>query len=74
MQCNLLRYATGQQKLKPVTKYVTKRTYVLVEHMSQVGDLRNHSGTDPSVTMAAAFCLAAIELVELLTEELAGAS
>jgi len=73
LQCNLLRTATGQQRLKPVTKYVTKRTYVLVEHMSQIGDLRNHSGGEPSLTMAAAFCLAAVELVEVLTEELASA-
>ena len=38
--------------------------------MNQVGDLQNHSGVDPTVTMAAAFCMTAIELCELLIQDL----
>jgi hypothetical protein len=49
---------------------VSKATYVALEHMNQAGDLKNHSNVDPTVTMAAAFCMTAIALCELLAKEL----
>ncbi|MEZ4447335.1 MAG: hypothetical protein R3B72_50120 [Polyangiaceae bacterium] len=69
-QCALLRVATGQHRVSPVAKQVTKSTHVLIEHMNQFGDLKNHSKDDPSVTMAVAFCFAAVELLEALNREL----
>lgn len=69
-QCALLRLATGQHRIRAISAKVTKRTYVLVEHMNQIGDLKNHSRSEPTVTMATAFCMAAIELVESLGREL----
>ena len=69
-QCALLRWATGQARIRPIAGKVSKSTYVLIEHTNQVGDLKNHSEGGPSVTMAVAFCMAAIELVETLAREL----
>lgn len=70
LQCGLLRLATGQQRIRPTTTKISKTTSVLIEHMNQVGDLKNHSDGDPTITMAVAFCMAAIELVESLAREL----
>jgi len=70
LQCALVRLATGQQRISAAAKKVSKATYVALEHMNQVGDLKNHSTVDPTVTMAAAFCMTAIELCELLIRDL----
>jgi hypothetical protein len=70
-QCGLLRLATGRQFAAPVVKRVSKATYVLVEHMNHVGDFVNHAKGEPSLTMAVAHCLAAVELVESLARDLA---
>jgi hypothetical protein len=70
MQCAVLRMATGQQRIPPVAAKVSKNIYALIEHTNQVGDLKNHSKGDPSITMAAAFCMAAIELVEAVARDL----
>jgi hypothetical protein len=70
MQCGLLRLATGQPRINAITAKVSKGTCVLLEHANQIGDLKNHSKGDPSVTVAVAFCMAAIELVEALAREL----
>lgn len=73
-QCGLLRLAMGRQGLKPVARYTSRTTHALIEHMNGLGNVRNHS-TDPvTVTLAAAFCLAAIELCESLARDLAGAA
>lgn len=69
-QCGLLRLATGQQYVKPSTRRISKSSYVLIEHMNQIGDLKNHTTTEPSLTMAVAFCFAAIELAESLGRDL----
>ena len=68
-QCALLRLATGQNRIRPIAARVSKATYVLIEHMNQVGDLKNHSKGAPTITMAVAFCMAAIELAEALGPE-----
>lgn len=70
-QCGLLRIATGGQFVKPLTKRVSRPTYVLLEHMSHVGDLRNHTKGEPTLSMAVSFCMAAIELTESLGRDLA---
>jgi hypothetical protein len=69
-QCGLLRIATGGQFIEPVVKRVSKPTYVLVENMNHFGDLKNHFKGEPTLTLAVAFCMAAIELVESLGREL----
>jgi hypothetical protein len=69
-QCGLLRIATGGQFIDPVVKRVSKPTYVLVEIMNQFGDLKNHFKGEPTLTLAVAFCMAAIELMESLTRDL----
>lgn len=69
-QCALLRVATGQQRVSPVAKKVTKSTHVLIEHMNQLGDLKNHSKDEPTITLAVAFCFSGIELLESLKREL----
>jgi hypothetical protein len=70
MQCALLKTATGEARILRIASKVSKSTYALIEHTNQVGDLKNHTQSDPSVTMAVAFCMAAIELVETLAREL----
>ncbi|MCB9694316.1 MAG: ATP-binding protein [Alphaproteobacteria bacterium] len=69
-QCGLLRLATGQQRLKPVTQHVSKSSFVLIEHIHNLGNLKNHSSGEPSVTLAVSFVFAAIELTESLAREL----
>ena len=71
-QCNLLRLITGTEKHAPVSQFVTKPTYLLVDHLQSVGDFGQHKGDDTvSVPIAAAFCLAAIGLCESLSRDLA---
>ena len=69
-QCGLLRLATGQQHSPRITERISKGTYVLIEHMKEVGDLGNHVQGTPTLTMAVAFCMAAIELAESLSRDL----
>jgi hypothetical protein len=69
-QCGLLRLATGKQGVRPIASKVTKTAYVLLEHMSQVGDWKNHSKGTPTVSMASAFCATAIELLDTLASDL----
>ena len=70
-QCGLLRLATGGQFVAPVAKRACKATYVLVEHMNQMGDFANHAKGEHSLTMAVAYCLAAVELIESVGRDLA---
>jgi hypothetical protein len=70
-QCSLLRLATGQLRIPPIAGKVSKSACVLLDHMNHVGDLKNHSKGEPTLTMAVAFCFAAIELAEVLGRDLA---
>jgi hypothetical protein len=70
-QCALLRLATGQHRIRPIAARASKSTYLLIEHMSQIGDLKNHFRGEPTLTMAVAFSMAAIELAESLSRDLA---
>lgn len=73
-QCELLRLATGRQRVKPVTLKTSKAAYVLIEHVKQLGDLKNHSKAPATQMLAAAFCMTAIELCETLARELGPAA
>lgn len=69
----VLRFAMGRQGVPRVTRYVTKRTYILLSTLKDAGDFGQHpdSGQTPVGTLAV-WCLAAIELLERLHAELPG--
>jgi hypothetical protein len=69
-QCALLRLASGQQRIRPITTRVSKATCVLIDHMSHMGDLKNHHRGPTTLMMGVAFCASAIELTESLAREL----
>ena len=73
-QCNILRLVTGTRNTRRQSKYVTKATYLLVNHLQSVGDFGQHRSDFPeakvSIGFAAAVVLTAISLVECLTGEL----
>jgi hypothetical protein len=56
-----LRHLVNQQNAKP--------TYVLVESLNHLGDLENHFKGEPTLTLAVAFCVSAIELVKSLNRD-----
>lgn len=71
-QCYLLRLITGTDKNpRRVAKFVTKPTFLLVDHLQSVGNFGQHrEGQEVTVPLAAAFCLSAIELCDRLSREL----
>ena len=73
-QCHVLRLITGSDRISRQSKYVTKTTSLLVEHLHSVGNFGQHRSQYPeaeiSVGFAAAVVLAAISLVESLTSDL----
>lgn len=73
-RCKALRQATGTDRFRRVTKYVTKTTSLLVDQLQSVGDFGQHRSDYPesSVSMgfAAQAIFAAIELFVALEEEL----
>ena len=71
-QCRILRVITGTEGNDPVAKFVTKRTYLLVDHLQSVGDFGQHRGGETvTLPIAASFCLSAISLCESLARDLA---
>lgn len=76
-QCNILRLATGTEKVRRQSRYVTKTTYLLIDHLQSVGDFGQHRPDFPetrvTVGFAASVVLAAIALVESLTADLSSA-
>ena len=70
-QCGILRIVTGTVEHAPVSKYVTKPTYLLLDHLQSVGDFGQHQDDNMiSVSSAAAYCLSAISLCESLAQDL----
>lgn len=72
-QCTVLQLITGsRQGLDPISKYVTKPTYILVNHIREVADFGQHTTPRDKVTtgIAAAYCLSAISLCESLKNDL----
>ena len=81
LQCQVLRLATGTgvrratgASARRVTRYVTKPTYLLLDHLQSVGNFGQHRNDSPesevTVGFAASVALAAIALVESLTADL----
>ena len=75
-QCRILRLVTGTERSPRLSTYVTKTTYLLVNHLQSVGDFGQHRNdypeTEVTVGFAASVVLAAISLVESLTADLHG--
>ena len=73
-QCNVLRLATGTDRVQRKSRYVTKTTYLLIDHLQSVGDFGQHRSDFPeahvTVGFAASIVLAAIALIESLTADL----
>lgn len=70
-QCGILRHITGTQQNVRVTKFITKPTSILVDHIQSVGNFGQHrQGQKISIAFAAAFCMSAVSLCERLTQEL----
>ena len=73
-QCHVLRLITGSDRMSRQSRYVTKTTSLLVDHLHSVGNFGQHRSqypeTEVSVAFAAAVVMAAISLVESLTSDL----
>jgi hypothetical protein len=70
-QCKLLIIMTGTIDTGRVTRFISKPTALLVEHIKAIGDFGQHTeGQKVSLETAVAFCLSAIELCERLAHEL----
>lgn len=70
-QCHILRVITGTEEHSPVSRFVTKSTYLFVDHLQSVGNFGQHREENTvSVVIAAAFCLSAISLCERLAWDL----
>ena len=74
LQCGVLRLITGTDRVRRQSRYVTKTTSLLVDHLQSVGSFGQHREnfpeTDVSVGFAAVGILAAISLVDNLTADL----
>ncbi|HYN36295.1 MAG TPA: hypothetical protein VEV82_04900 [Actinomycetota bacterium] len=71
-QCGLLRLITGTDDHAAVSRFVTKPTFLLVDHLQSVGDFGQHREEgEVSLSIAVAFCLSAISLCESLARDLA---
>ena len=69
-QCGILRHVTGTRQTA-VTRFITKPTSILVDHIQSVGNFGQHKqGQTVSIAVAAAFCMSAIGLCERLTQDL----
>lgn len=70
-QCQILRVITGRTGRGSVSKFVTKPTSLLVEHVHSVGNFGQHrDGAVVHPPMAIAFCMSAIALAECLARDL----
>ena len=76
-QCNILRLATGTKDTPRQVRYITKTTYLLLDHLQSVGNFGQHRDDFPAVKVtvgfAASIVFAAISLLECLTHDLAAA-
>ena len=74
-QCRVLRLITDSDlSTSRQSNYVTRTTYLLVDHLKSVGDFGQHRGDYPETTISVGFAatvvLAAISLIESLMTDL----
>lgn len=71
-QCHILRQITRSDRMQ--SRYITKKTSLLVDHLRWVGNFGQHRdeypGSEVSVGFVAAIVLSAISMVETLTDDL----
>ena len=71
----MLRLATGADNIRPLARLVTKPTALLVDALQSVGDFGQHREDFPessvSIGYASGVVMIAIELVEVLSRDLA---
>ena len=48
-QLNILDLATGTEKTNRQTRYVTKKTYLLIDHLKSLRDVADHSNEYPEI-------------------------
>lgn len=75
-ECRILRLISGSERAPRQSRYVTRTTSLLVNHLHSVGNFGQHrpDGEEVTVGFAAAVVLSAISLVECLAHDLAGAA
>lgn len=77
-QCNVLRLATGADNIRPLARFATKPTALLIDALQSVGDFSQHREDFPesvvNIGFAAAIVMMAIELVDNLSRDLSRAS
>lgn len=75
-QCSVLQLITGTRRTRRLSRYVTKTTSLLIDHLHGVGTLGQHRSGYPetrvTIGFATAVVLSAISLVECLTKDLEG--
>ena len=54
-QCNILRLVTGTERTSRQARYVTKTTYLLLDHLQSVGDFGQHRDEFPDATAGVGF-------------------
>jgi len=69
-QCQILRLMTGTMNAKPVAKYLTKTTYLLLDHLQSIGDFGQHKEGDIGLHFAASACMTAVALCESIVEDM----
>jgi hypothetical protein len=73
-QCNVLRLITGVENIRPLARFATKPTALLLDGLQSVGDFGQHREDfrESAVTKGFAACVvfSAIELVESLARDL----
>jgi hypothetical protein len=74
VECNVLRLMTGADNIRPLARFATKPTALLLDSLQSVGDFGQHRDDfrESAVTKGFAACvvLCAIELVERLARDL----
>jgi hypothetical protein len=72
-QCNVLRLATGSENIRPMAKFATKPTALLLDGLQSIGDFAQHREDFPESIVtkgyAASVVLTALELVESLARD-----
>jgi hypothetical protein len=73
-QCGVLRWLTGgkvgNKTIARLTRFVTRPTFLLVDHIQSVGNFGQHQDDPATLGFASTVCLAAIELCQSLANDL----
>jgi hypothetical protein len=74
-QCNVLRLLTGAERVRPLAKYATKPTALLLDSLQSIGDFGQHRADFPESTVTTGFAatvvMTAIELAASIAADLA---